>query len=177
MKLHLASFKKNPRIIFALVILLIVTVLSSGCEKVLKSNSIICNLDDYSLYPKFLEQILPSYTIDHSENNAYLMIKNGSIVEVFDTQAFGALQTGVAKYWYPQYLATAVIAIDRDQTNSVFTSWMHCLSSFINFYTIIYYSLVQSIMSLIRSYKADTAMQVIVVIPLYKFIYPLSCFL
>ena len=129
MKLHLASFKKNPRIIFALVILLIVTVLSSGCEKVLKSNSIICNLDDYSLYPKFLEQILPSYTIDHSENNAYLMIKNGSIVEVFDTQAFGALQTGVAKYWYPQYLATAVIAIDRDQTNSVFTSWSDLLDS------------------------------------------------
>ena len=123
------NYKKPSRIIVSLVILLIVTVLSSGCEKTLKSNSIICNLDDYSLYPKIIEQILPSYTIDHSENNAYLMIKNGSIVEAFNTQAFGALETGVAQYWYPHYLATVIIAIDRDQTNSIFTSWSDLFNS------------------------------------------------
>ena len=129
MKFHLDNFKEHSKIIVALVILLIVTIISSGCEKTLKNNSIICNLDEYSLYPKVLEQILPSFTIDHSENNAYLMIKNGSIVETFDTQAFGALQTGVAEYWYPHYLATVIIAIDRDQTNSVFTSWSDLFDS------------------------------------------------
>jgi len=106
---------------------LIVTALSSGCEKELKSNSIICNLDDNSLYPKFIEQILPSYTIEQSENKAYYILNDGAVAEAFDTQAVGALQTGIAKYWYPQYLATVIIALDRDRTDTVVTSWSDLL--------------------------------------------------
>lgn len=106
-----------------LVVLLIVVVFSIGCEKEIKSNSIICNLDDYSLYPKFIEQILPSYTIKEAENKAYYMVDDGAITEAFDTQAVGALQTGIAKYWYPQYLATVVIAIDRDRTDKTIAGW------------------------------------------------------
>lgn len=129
MKFHLTNYKKYLRIIVALVILLIVTVLSSGCKKESKSNLIICNLDDYSLYPKFIEQILPSYSINQTEDSVYRMIKNGAIVEAFDTQAVGVLQAGVAEYWYPHYLATVIIAIDRDQSETVVNSWTDLLDS------------------------------------------------
>ena len=112
-----------------LVVLIIVVAVSIGCEKEIKSNSIICNLDDYSLYPKFIEQILPSYTIKEAENKAYYMVDDGAITEAFDTQAVGALQTGIAKYWYPQYLATVVIAIDRDRTNKTITGWNDLLET------------------------------------------------
>ena len=62
-------------------------IFCSGCEKELKSNSIICNLDDYSLYPKFIEKILPSYTIEQSENKGYYAVGDGAIAEAFDIQA------------------------------------------------------------------------------------------
>lgn len=113
---------KHLRITY-LVLILIIAAITSGCERETKSNSLICNMDDYSLYPKIVEQTLPSYTIEESENRAYYLVDDGAIAEVFDTQADGALQTGIAKYWYPHYLATVIIAIDRDKTNTVVTGW------------------------------------------------------
>ncbi len=106
-----------------LVVILAVAAFSIGCEKEVKSNLIMCNLDDYSMYPKFIEQTLPSYQIKKSENRAYYMVDDGFIVEAYDTQAFGAQTTELAQYWYPHYLATVVIAIDRDQTNTLINRW------------------------------------------------------
>ncbi|MDY0235954.1 MAG: histidine kinase N-terminal 7TM domain-containing protein [Gudongella sp.] len=70
-----------------------------------------------------MEQILPTYTIKQSEIKAYYTVDGGLTTEAFDTQADGALQTGIAKYWDPHYLATVIIAIDRDQTETRVTSW------------------------------------------------------
>ena len=122
MKSRLAKCIKYSRIILGLATTIIVTAFASGCTKESKSNLVKCTMDDYSLYPKVVEQILPNFIIEESENKAYYLL-NGSIVEAFDTQAVGALETGIAKHWYPQYLATVIIAIDRDQTNEVITSW------------------------------------------------------
>ena len=52
----------------------------------------------------------------------YYALENGAM-EAFDVQAIPALQNNVARYWYPQYLATVVIAIDRDQTDVPLTKW------------------------------------------------------
>ena len=122
MKSRLAKCIKYSRIIVGLATTIIITAFASGCTKESKSNLVKCTMDDYSLYPKVVEQILPNFIIEESENKAYYLL-NGSIVEAFDTQAVGALETGIAKHWYPQYLATVIIAIDRDQTNEVVTSW------------------------------------------------------
>lgn len=123
LKVRLANYRKHSTVIIVLVIILIITIFSSGCTKKSNSNEVICNLDDYSLYPKVVEQILPSFKVVQSENKPYYILNDGGIVEAFDTQAVGAIETGIAKYWYPQYLATVIIAVDRDQTDEVVKDW------------------------------------------------------
>jgi len=100
-----------------------ITVLFSACEKESTSKRIFCNLEDYLLYPKVIEESLPAYTIEQTKNKVYYGLDNGAVVEAFDTQALGAIETGIAKYWYPQYLATVIIAIDHNQTDTVLIGW------------------------------------------------------
>jgi len=47
----------------------------------------------------------------------------GEAVEAFDVQAVPILEAGLAEYWYPQHLATAVIAVDRARTGAEITGW------------------------------------------------------
>lgn len=86
-------------------------------------------MEDYSAYSKVLQEVLPSATVELSENKPYYSLDDGHIVEAFDTQALGALETDLAKYWYPQYLATVIIALDRDQTNAQVSTWSDLLDS------------------------------------------------
>ena len=52
-----------------------------------------------------------------------LQEKNTLATEAFDVQALPALEHGVASYWYPQYLATVVIAVDRDRAAANISGW------------------------------------------------------
>ncbi|HZK27575.1 MAG TPA: histidine kinase N-terminal 7TM domain-containing protein [Thermoclostridium sp.] len=123
MKVHLPNYMKHSRITNFLLTSLIVIILFSGCAKEASPDSVICNLDDYSTYPEVVEQILPTFSIEQLDKGAYYTLDGGAITEAFDTQAAGALETGIAKYWYPHYLATVIIAIDRDQTNTIVKGW------------------------------------------------------
>ena len=123
MRVLLANYKKYSRKIITLIIILVTTIFSSACAKESYSNVVLCNLDDYSLYPKIVEQTLPSFKIEQSDRKPYHILNDDGIVESFDIQALGAIKTGIAKYWYPQYLATVIIAIDRDQTDVLVSSW------------------------------------------------------
>jgi hypothetical protein len=123
LKACFSNCKKHLRIIVGLLPTLILTIFLSGCAKQSISNSIRINLDDYSSYPKVVEQILTSFVIEQSDYEAYFSLGDGAIAEAFDTQAVGALETGIAKYWYPHYLATVIIAVDRDQTDVAITGW------------------------------------------------------
>jgi len=67
--------------------------------------------------------------MERADNYIFENLKNGTAVEAFDAQAFSALETGTAKYWYPQYLATVVIAVDRDRTNARINSWSDLLNT------------------------------------------------
>ncbi|HZK44594.1 MAG TPA: histidine kinase N-terminal 7TM domain-containing protein [Syntrophomonadaceae bacterium] len=118
-----ANCIKHSRIVIGLFAILIAAIFTSGFTKEPNSNLVICNQDDHALYAKVVEQILPSFNINQSENKPYYILNDGGIAEAFDTQAVGAIETGIAKYWYPQYLATVIIAVDRDQTDIVVTSW------------------------------------------------------
>jgi len=80
-------------------------------------------MDDYSLYSKVIEENLPLYKSEQEVNNPYYILNEGRIAEAFDAQAVGAIEAGIAKYWYPQYLATVIIAVDRDKTDAVVNHW------------------------------------------------------
>jgi len=114
---------KQSRTVILLLISLIIIILCTGCAKKLTSNVVRANQDDYSSYSKIIGKILPTYKIEESDNKVYYALENGNVAEAFDTQAVGAIETGIAKYWYPQYLATVIIALDRDQTDVGLTGW------------------------------------------------------
>ncbi|NLC65812.1 MAG: hypothetical protein GX752_02570 [Clostridium sp.] len=111
------------RVITTLFIILIITVFSFGCSKKPPYNRVISNLDSHSLYSKSLEEILPTHIVEQRDNKAYFRLDAGETTEAFEAQAIGALERKIAKNWYPHYLATVVIAVDRSQTDLLITSW------------------------------------------------------
>ncbi len=115
----------NLKRIAAIVLLCVIILSLTGCyidlepseEKVVTRIS-----DEYSSYPEVLSQTLPAYEI-RSANQPLLGLGEGAITEAFAATAEAALKTGLAKYWYPQYLATVIIAVDRDLTSAAIHSW------------------------------------------------------
>lgn len=129
MKVCAANYIKSSRVVMTFILTLMITILFFACAKEPISHSIKCNLDDSSPYPKVLEQTLPLYGVEQSDGMPYYALEEGFISEAFDTQAVGAIETGIAKYWYPQYLATVIIAIDRDQTDALVEGWNDLFAS------------------------------------------------
>lgn len=100
--------------------------LLSGCAGDVGGNTkniVYCFDNTNTSYPKVLSQILPSYTVEQTNVRAFAFLDEGAVSEAYDPHAVSALQTGNAKYWYPQYLATVVIAVDRDKTDAKIESW------------------------------------------------------
>ena len=115
-RLRIASFASLCLILFPL----------AGCAVNLDPSDekiVYCINDQYSVYSKVVSQILPDYAVERDGNNAFGHLEKGAVTEAFATQAFAAIETGLAKYWYPQYLATVIIAVDRDLTDVQINSW------------------------------------------------------
>ena len=113
-----------------IMLLLIIISLLSGCANLNSgSESIVyCDDDKHTSYPDVAAQILPDYTVDITGNRAFYYLEKGAVTEAFDTQAVSALDAGIAKYRYPQYLATVIIAVDRDRTDAIVGSWSDLVS-------------------------------------------------
>lgn len=102
----------------------------SGCAKTQMNTVVYCNKDDYSSYPGVIETVLPSFLVEEEEENkAYYYLDKNGIAEVFDVQALGAIEVGIARYWYPHYLATVIIGVDRDQTDVKVSGWNDLIST------------------------------------------------
>ena len=129
MKIRLVEYLKYAKII-GLITICIVIVFFLTSVHASTSHSVQLNLDEYSSYPKVIQQLLPSFFVEHSNNNnAYYIVDNGATSEAFDVQAVGALQSGLAKRWHPQYLATVVIAVDKDQRDGMIRGWNDLLTA------------------------------------------------
>lgn len=106
--------------------MLCLVFLSLGaCARNNSQSTIICNNDENSSYAQIISKILPSYTVitKQGSRTAFSFLDAGNEVEAFDAQAVSALENGIAQFWYPQYLATVVIAVDRDRTDARIDSW------------------------------------------------------
>ncbi|GEM_PF-2659268 len=91
---------------------------------------IVCSQDSSSGYVPSLYDNISDRTIKTDNSNAVLSrFENNVIaVEAFDTQANPYLQIGKADYWYPHYMATVIIAVDKDKTDSKINGWYDLLS-------------------------------------------------
>jgi len=109
----------------ALILLcIIIFPILSGCARKAVDNSVVNLTDDeYTPYPGVVTQMLPDHTVNRMYNFVYYSLETVGTAESFDTQALPALEYNIAKYWYPQYLATVIIAVDRDRTDAVINGW------------------------------------------------------
>ena len=105
-----------------LVVILIGIILLSGCGRQ-HEKTILCHAEEYNCYDAMVPEILPDYEILHAYQSAFLGLKQGSVVETSAFLAIPALELESAGYWYPQYLATVVIAVDREQTDATIHGW------------------------------------------------------
>ncbi|MDR1664913.1 MAG: hypothetical protein LBR83_08355 [Clostridiales bacterium] len=116
--------------ILALTFLCIaIGLFSAGCARNASGSDnktgrlVILNHDEYSPYPEAVSKMLPGYTAERASGMIFRRLREGTASEAFAAQAVSALETGAAKHWYPQYLATAVIAADRDKTDADIRGW------------------------------------------------------
>ena len=66
----------------------------------------------------------PAHMVDESDTHLIFdALHKGVSIEVFDTFALPLLATDTAEYWYPQYLTTVIIVVDRAQTDIGITGW------------------------------------------------------
>lgn len=120
---------RHNRRVTALILLCLALFFISGCTGNAGNASqagehvAACIQDEFSSYPEVLSQILPDYRVERSNNYPFQRLRNHQAVETFGAQAASALEAGAAEYWYPQYLATMVIAVDRNLTNAQINSW------------------------------------------------------
>ena len=100
----------------------------SGCSKAPGENTVVCG-GGFTHYPAAVARMLPGDAVRQAAAPAFSCLEYGTAVEVFDAQALPALATGLAKYWYPHYLATVIIAVDRGQTDAEIRGWGDLVSA------------------------------------------------
>ena len=122
MKIRFCKLKVRSFFCLALLCLLIVSLGSCG-YRTLENGVIYCANDENNPYPALVSQMLRSYTVKITSFSPFLKLEEGAVIEASDVMAASALETGAAKYWYPQYLATVVIAVDRGMTDARINSW------------------------------------------------------
>ena len=112
----------------ALLFVMLILILSA-CASVPRQDFICCERDPYSSYSEILKSSFPSLAICRNESDMFQELNHGTATEAYDTQAVPALREGIASYWYPQYVATVVIAVDRDQTDAAISGWSDLAAS------------------------------------------------
>ena len=117
------GFGKKIRQIALVAALCLFAAMLSGCAPQPKTETIICDFNFNSPYADALRDIFPDYQIELGVNDPYNNLNFAFAVEAFDFQAKSALESGLAEYWYPQFLTSVVIAIDRDRSDVEITGW------------------------------------------------------
>ncbi|MDL2236187.1 hypothetical protein LJC07_08670, partial [Christensenellaceae bacterium OttesenSCG-928-L17] len=114
---------ENRRWITALVLLCLVFLFLCGCASAAAPDTVYYTNTAHSPYPEVLTEILPKHTIKQANTSVYAYLEKGAAAEAFDAQAVSALEHGIAVRWYPQHLATVVVAVDRDKTDARIEHW------------------------------------------------------
>lgn len=110
-------------------VLLLLCLLLSGCSKAAAERHLIPAAEGTDAYCAAAQPFLPAYSLHGAEDTLYREVAKGHAVACFDVQAIPAMERGVGRYWYPQLLATVVLAVDRTQTDAAITGWHSLLEN------------------------------------------------
>ncbi len=86
------------------------------------------NAISYEKYSKFqykevIEETTRGYDLVEGGESFYFDLENDFAAEVYDVQGIPLTDETLNRYWYPQYLATAVIVVDKSRVNSEIKGW------------------------------------------------------
>jgi len=109
-----------------LFILLLALVLSGCSEKFQKT--VICDISSANNYNYAVANLLPDYKILNDSKKDISSLKGGAVVESYDILAEPSLEQSVAAFWYPQYITTSVIAVDRSVSDANISGWEDLLN-------------------------------------------------
>ena len=111
----------------ALALLCLAILPLSSCidaDSLIRHSDIYCLEEPNSTYSGIIAQTLPDYAVGWAPRTFTAFQQENTVaVEVADPQALPVLGNGLVGYWYPQYLATVVIAVDRDRTDAAIRGW------------------------------------------------------
>lgn len=115
-----------------LIAALLLAVFFSGCGEI-KAKERIIYYEDFprTAYEAVMTEAMDEvavgtgdrYETAHCHVALPLSCKSGVACETYGVVAGTAIENGFARYWYPHYLATVVIAVDRDQTDIELKGW------------------------------------------------------
>lgn len=112
------------RCLCALILLCVCFALLSGCSRQIDTPHVTFADDEYAPYADAIRPLLPDYVAKYGlADNVFFHLEQGTVAEAYDAQAASALHAGAAQHWYPQYLSTVIIAVDRDQTSTSIQGW------------------------------------------------------
>ncbi len=109
-----------------LLLMICVASLLTGCLTTSDDHTVGYMQDENNPYLSALPSVFPGYQADPNRvytEEALPALERGESYLMFDIQADLALKNGIAAHWYPQYLATPVIAVDRSMTQEKITGW------------------------------------------------------
>ena len=119
--------KRNTTLI--VLAALLIPLFLTACSEATQKSSVSYDDLPYSEYGAALQELFPAQEVARQSIALFPGLNQSVAMEAFDTQAAPALQAGLAGYWYPQYLSTVVIAVDRDQTSVNISGWGDLASS------------------------------------------------
>ena len=107
---------------------LLLALVCSGCARQ-EASLLVGRGDPYDPYTDIALEALDAYQLHPGGRDRFSLMHGENILECFDVQAVPAVRQGVGNYWYPQCLATVVLAVDRSQTDAVIRGWRDLLSA------------------------------------------------
>ena len=85
-----------------LLLLCILILTCSACAAETLENKVIYGENENTQYAQALADSLEGYTVEKTSGSIFNSLKNGAAAEVFGAQAMPAVESGIAKFWYPQ---------------------------------------------------------------------------
>lgn len=112
-----------------LILFALTAVLFLSCSNQEHNEKTIYTSDASKAYQTMLSSLLEEYDVKSCTNSSLHYLNKGYPCEAFDIQAYQAIREGFAVYWYPQHLATVIIAVDRDKTDVALHTWSDLLQT------------------------------------------------
>ncbi len=112
-----AGGMRRPQALCALVLLTLLTLV--GCTRLAPCEVVVRDESGYAEALRSDGLVIGT----HANLSPWRALGSGRAVEAASYQAVPALDRGLAAAWYPHYLVTPVIAVDRSRTAASPTTW------------------------------------------------------